>query len=258
MVVVEIQRTSGCSFEFRDAAKVLLRSAKTGLYHQQQQKRIVRPIRRFTIPLTLPKRSPDERQKCIKDDFKIAYNMLSSNKSDMQVLALESMEHMTKKSCDVKDITAKSILGNCDHLKQLLLLLDTCDTTNTTTDPTSQSSCLLRRMVLTVLANSFEAISTVELAAILSTNDNDLIKTRSFLSSLLSSLQNSSIMPHDAYQAVRCLRYLLISKEVETAMIEMSAIDVILSACSNGCNCHEGLEQESNKLMIQLQQKFVC
>ncbi|MGK3757271.1 MAG: hypothetical protein ACI8RD_009585 [Bacillariaceae sp.] len=257
MVVVEIQRASGCSFEFRDAAKVILRSAKTGLQQQhQQQKRIVRPERRFTIPLTLPKRSRDDRQKCIQDDFKIACNMLRSNKSDMQVLALESMEHMTKKSCEFKDGAAKSILGNCDHLKQLLLLL--CDTTTSTTTDPSQYSCLLRRKVLAVLANSFEAISTVELAAILSTNDNDLIKTRSFLSSLLSSLQNASILPHDAYQAVRCLRYLLISKEVETAMIQMSVIDVISSACSNGCNFHEGLEQESNKLMMQLQQKFVC
>ena len=247
MIVVEVQRQSGCSFEFRDAAKNILRSAK-GL--QTQQRSV--PARRFSIPPTLPKRSREVHQKCIRDDFQIAYSMLHSKKSDAQVLALESMEKMTK-TCKAKDVAAKSVLGNYDCLKQLLLLLDTYNTTDQSISEMEPShSSILRRKILTVLANSCEAISKADLADILSTNDSDL-KTRSFLSLLLSSLEEASIRPHDAFQAVRCLRYLLVSKEVESVMIEMSAMEVISSACNAGFNCHEALEQESNKLMAQLQ-----
>jgi len=244
-IIVEVQRQTGCSFEFRDVAKTIFSSAK-GF---QQQRSI--PARRFSIPPTLPKRSREMQQKCIRDDFRIAYSMLHSKKSDAQVLALDSMEKMTK-SCEAKEVAAKSVLGNNDCLKQLLLLLDTYSTDRSISELESSHSSILRRKVLAVLANSCEAISKTDLADILSTNDNDL-KTRSFLSLLLSSLQEASIRPHDAFQAVRCLRYLLVSKEVESVMIEMSAMDVISSACSAGFNCHEALEKESNELMLQLQ-----
>lgn len=242
MAVVEIQRQAGCSFEFRDAAKAILRSAK-GLQHRAA------PGRRFTIPSTLPKRSHEVHQKCIQDDFRIAYRMLSSGKSDAQALALESMEKMTK-SCVTKDAAAKKVLGDC--LKQLLSVLDTYSADQSISQEESCQSYNLRQKVFAVLANSCEAIGKPELAAILSTDDNDL-KTRSFLCILLSSLREAPLKPHDAFQAVRCLRYLLISKEVEIAMIEMSAIEVISSARAAGSNCHGALESESRKLMTQLQ-----
>merc|ERR1711957_467974 len=90
---------------------------------------------------------------------------------------------------------------------------------------------------------------------------------------LLSSFQQASIRPHDAFQAVKCLRYLLISSEkVVTAMIEMNVMDAIVSSASTSVsvstgdddglnyNCHhnhhhhEGLKQEINMLMAQLLQ----
>jgi len=318
MIVVEIQRTSGCTFEFRDAAKAILRSAAN-------KQKMIKPgkakkTRQFTIPLSLPKRSKEDLAKCIQNDFKIAYQMIHSPKYYTQVLGLESMEQMTRSSTnnnnmnmnntsscvdEVKYVVARSILGrgrgeadcdknNFDCLKQLLLLLDTTSSSTTrdhhhlrTSRQSSSSLLLLRRKVLTVLANSLEAVNSNTITTTTvddsPTNNNDLaiiLKTNnnSFLSVLLSTIQETSTRPHDAFQAVRCLRYLLLvgGSEVDiiTAMMKINsnALDIIslYAACVNGggggndddnhhhiCHYHhhEGLEQESIMLMTQLQQK---
>lgn len=244
MFVVEVRRQIGRSFEFRDVAKAILRASK-GL--QQGQKSFA--SRRFSIPATFPKRSREIQHKCIRDDFRVAKTMLQSKKYDAQVLALESIEKMMK-SCEAKDVLAKSVIYN-DCLKRLLFLLDTCnDIDRTGTE--SRNSSVLPRKILRVIANSCEAIGKSDLEVVLSANDNDL-KTKSFLSLLLSTIQGAPSKPHNAFEAVRCLGHLLISEIVESAMVEINAIDVISSARSAGFACHQGLEQESNKLMLRLE-----
>merc|ERR1719191_1935124 len=100
----------------------------------------------------------------------------------------------------------------------------------------SEPSSLLFRKVFAVLANSCGAIGEAALADLLSTGGSgNALKSKPFLSLLLSFLREAPLMPHEAFQAVRCLRSLLVSsKEVELAMDEMSAIDVVSSACEAG------------------------
>lgn len=245
MVVVEVRRQAGCSFHFRDAAKAILRSSK-GLRKQQRSML----AKKFCISPMLPKRSQGAYHECIRDDFRIAYNMLHSKKADAHLLALETMGKMTTIS-DASDVAAKLVLSNYDCTKQLLSLFDLYTKDRSNLESKSCYRSTQCRKILEILANSCEAIGNNELATILSTNDHDL-KTRSFVSFLISSLNEASIRPHDAFQAARCLRCLLISKEVERLLVEMSAIDVVASAHSVGVNCHEKLEQESFKLMGQL------
>jgi len=247
MVVVEVRRQGGCSIHFRDTAKAILRSSK-GLGKQQPSlstRKFPMPAM-LPMPAILPRRSREAQHECIRDDFQIACSMLHSKKTDAHLLALESMEKMTTFS--EANVAAKLVLSNFDCLKQLLFLLDFY----TEDRPSSVLGSRCHRKVLEILANSCEAISASDLAGILSTNEHDL-KTRSFLSFLLSSLREASIRPHDAFQAARCMRCLLISKEVESSLVEMSAIDAILSARNVGQNSHQELEQESYKLMGQLQ-----
>jgi DNA-binding transcriptional ArsR family regulator len=242
MVVVEVRRQAGCSFHFRDAAKAILRSSK-GLGKQRSGLRSA-PVKKFCIPPMLPKRSREEYHECIRDDFRVACNMLHSTTADSHLLALESMGKMTTTS-DSRDVASKLVLRNYDCIKKLLNLLDLY----TKEQRYGSTHC---RKILEVLANSFEAISISDLAEILSTNNHDL-KARTFVSFLISSLEEASTRPHDAFQAARCMRCLLVSKEVESLLVEMSAMDAISSARSVGLNCHEQLEQESFKLLGQLQ-----
>lgn len=246
MVVIELQRQRGCSLEFREAARTILRCAKG---FQQQ---VSHTTRRFAIPNSLPKRSREVYKNHIHDDIRIACNMLYSAKLDAQILALESMEKLTKDK-EAKGIAAKEVLENYECLRHLLFLLD-FDKADENSPRERNLNCVptLRRKILGVIANSCEAISDVQLKEILSKHAYDL-KAKAFLSILMRSLEDASIRPHDAFEAVRCLRYLLVSEEVENTIIEMSALDAISSARRTGISSHEGLEQESAKLMVQFQ-----
>lgn len=242
MTVVEVRRQAGCCMAFREAAKTILRSSK-GLGSQQRS-----APRKFNIPSTLPKRSMMDHQQCVRDEFRIAQSMLLSKKADSHLLALESMGKMTTKN-EASDLAAKLVLSNCDCLKQMLFLLDLYTQDRSTSE---MDHSILCRKILEILANSCEAIGKSDLEGILSTSDHDL-KTRSFLSILLSSMDEAQSRPHDAYQAARCMRYLLVCEDVESTLIDMSAMDAISSARDVGCTLHKGLEQESFELMGQLQ-----
>lgn len=239
-VVVEVQRTAGCSFAFREAAKSVLRSAK-GLPR-------VAATKRSSFPSAVPRRSLEVLQQCVKDDYDIAYSMLQSEKYDSQMLGLESLEKMTS-SCEAVGVAAKSVLS-CDCLRQLLSLLD-AHMDLAMEDMKDSHSHILRRKALAVLANACAGLEQADLAQILATNDHDL-KTRSFLDMLVSTLRDAAGRPHDAVLAARCLKSLLVSKEVEETIVEMSAMEVASSAYSAGCHSHELLETESKYLMDRL------
>lgn len=248
MIVVEVRRHSGCSFQFRDAAKSILRASK-GLNKQQ----IPISSRKFSIPLALPKRSIEAQRECIRDDFEISYKMLLSEKVDAHLLALENMGKMTSgTNHGTQDAAAKLVLGNRDCLKRILSLVDIYNKDRSMLGMESCYNSILCRKVLQVLANSCEAINKCDLADILSTTNHDL-KSRSFLSLLLTSLHEASSRPHDAFQAARCMRCLLVSKEVESLLVEMSVFDAISSAHNVGLTFHQDLERESNQLMGKLQ-----
>jgi len=284
MIVVEIKRTFGCSLEFRDAAKSILRAIKTddNRNNNNDQKKKKGPPSSFAIPSFLPKRSQEDRTKSIEEDVRIACRMISSNKTDEQILGLESMERLTTiaKNKNINDddiIAARSVLGHCDCLCRLLL--DDNDTTATKTNdsngiedsnPSSSSSLLLvRRKVLTILANSLEAVSSAKDEVTDDADGNmDRIQSRSFLVLLLSCLQrddeddassSACLLPNDAYQAVRCLRYLLRKEVVATVLIEeMNATDILSNFCrrlDDEFTPHHhtaDLQRESNQLLTEL------
>lgn len=233
MVVVEVQRRGGCSFGFREASRAVLQSVKSASPVPAV------PKRQFAIPSALPARSSEALESCVRDDFEIAMNMLQSERSDLQTLALNSLEQMTK-TCGSTRVAAKLALG-CDCIERLVALLEE------QTGPTT-------RKVLAIVANACTTLDASDLIEVLSSSEN--LKTGSFLSSLLTSLSEASERPHDAYQAARCLQALLISKEVEDAVVQMSCMEVVESACRAGCSSHRALEKESQKLKSQL--RNVC
>lgn len=231
-IVVEVQRTAGCSYRFRETSRALLRSAK-GLSQTP-------PKTQLAIPVALPQVSVEAQYASIQDDFEITLNLLKSERIDSQALALESLENITK-SCYAIDVAAKFVLGsNCLSLLMSLLEQETFD------DDASSVS----RKVLGILANALSALSTVDLAEHLACCE--YLKESSFLSVLLSTLKEASERPHDAYHAARCLSVLLVSNDVKNYVMDMSCVEVVETACFAGCKSHLALERESQKLLSQL------
>lgn len=246
MVVVEVRRQVGCSIQFRDIAKKILMSSKGSREAQGYSLTTTK----FRIPPTLPRRSRNVQHECMQEAFRIACNMLHSVKVDTQILALESIGKMITCSGG-DDMAANLVFCSNDCLKQLLFLLEFY---NDQLMPGTQSNhgYILRRKVLEVLANSFEAINETDFREILSRNGRDL-KTKSFLTLLVSCLREAHARPHDAVQATRCMRYLLVAKEVENSLVEMCVVDDILSIRNKGLTFNDALEEESQELMGQLQ-----
>ncbi|KAG7355796.1 hypothetical protein IV203_000482 [Nitzschia inconspicua] len=230
-IVVEVQRLGGCSFGFREASRAILRSTRGDSFQDTA------PTRKLSIPPALPVRSLEVLESCTRDDFEIAMNMLQSECVDSQYLALDSLEQMTQSS-ELIQMAAKLVLeSRC--VERLVALLE--------------DDAMVRK-VLAVLANACTALESADLAEMLLSIEQ--LKAASFLSYLLSSLGEASDRPLEAYQAARCLTALLISKEVESTIVQMSCMDVVESAHSAGSNRHHALEQESLKLMTHL--RNVC
>lgn len=251
MIVVEVRRQSGCSILFRDVAKNVLRHSKGLGDQQQQQQKQGLLTRKLSIPSMLTRRPWNVQCECIRDSFRIACTMLHSSKADTHILAIESIGKMIVCS-EAKVVAAKLLLSSHDCLKQILFLLDFYTTHRSSSGMESSYHSILCRKILEALADACEVLNENDLAVILSRNDHDL-KTNSFVNLLLSFLREASTRPHEAVHAARCMRYLLISKEVVRLLDEMSVMDVITDSRCVGVNVHEALEEESNKLMGQLQ-----
>jgi hypothetical protein len=87
---------------------------------------------------------------------------------------------------------------------------------------------------------------------------SELIKSRGFVSLLLSVIKDASSNPHDAYQAARCLRYLVTisaTKEAVSKILlkKMKAEDFIGDNGEFFAKCHhDGLFLESKRLIEEL------
>eukprot|EP00529_Nitzschia_sp_RCC80_P024679 CAMPEP_0113506850 /NCGR_PEP_ID=MMETSP0014_2-20120614/36137_1 /TAXON_ID=2857 /ORGANISM="Nitzschia sp." /LENGTH=438 /DNA_ID=CAMNT_0000402391 /DNA_START=150 /DNA_END=1466 /DNA_ORIENTATION=- /assembly_acc=CAM_ASM_000159 len=247
--IVEVQRMCGCCVGFREAARAVLRSAQ-GLEHAPA------PMKRRSVPSSLPPRPEETQTKCIAEDCSIAVSLLSG-REDQQLLGLDSLEQMTRASTDsCKMLAAKNVLS-FDCLQRLVSLLEVhfeeaaIASTTTPTDVPNHSF-LIKRKILTVLANACSALSKSDLCTVLSESESDLLVSQPLLSMLLSTLQEADPKMNDAEQACRCLRSLLVSRDAESAMSELRAVDAVSYAYSVGCSSHSGLEKESKKLLVQL------
>jgi hypothetical protein len=240
MVVVEVQRNCGCSFEFHETANAVLKCAK-GVQSMA-------PKRKFTIPSCIPRDTMEQKQKRMEDGLQASFSMLDSDRSDSQLLGMESLEQITR-SCECRSSAAKTVLaGEC--LRKLLSAAQ-ADGSEGFTDMEERHSTIMKRRALTVLANALCALSeSNDLKIVLGCTRE--LKSESLLASLVSTLRESSSCPHEASQAARCMQYLLSAREVEALLVEMSAIGAVSSACTVGvCRCAT-LERETKKLKLQL------
>ena len=243
----------GCCLGFREAARAILRSAQ-GLELPPA------PMKRRSVPPTLPPRPEETQARCIEEDCNIAVSLLSGH-VDQQLLGLASFEQMTRHSTDsCKMLAAKNVLS-FDCLRRLVSLLEvhfeeTAVATATTT-PTDvpNHSFLIKRKILTVLANACSALSKSDMCTVLSESESDLLVSQPLLSMLLSTLQEADPKMNDAEQACRCLQSLLVSRDAENVMSELRAVDAVSYAYNVGCSSHSGLEKESKKLLVQLRSR---
>lgn len=238
-IVVEVQRKCGCSYQFREVARTVLRSAKGEMSPL--------PKRVFAIPSSIPQETPAQQQQRAETGVEVALQQLSSERLDSQLIGMESLEQITR-SCSRCCVSKKVLDGEC-LAKVLSVAQD--DAGNARTEMEEQHVSVMKRRAITVVANALSALAeSGELHNVLA--DCSALKSESFICCLVDTLREASTSPHDATQAARCIQHLLTAKDVESFLIEMSVISIVSEACTLGACQSSLLEQESKKLKVLL------
>lgn len=235
-IVVELQRKCGCSYQFREAARCILRSAKGDTAKP--------PKRSFNIPSVVPRDTEEQHQQRAEEGLEIAVMQLCADHLDSQLIGMGSLEQITR--CERPGTISRKVLeGSC--LEKVLFAAQD-DVTNARSDMEERHIRVMKRRALTVLANAFSALASCgELDSVLGCTPE--LTSDGFASGLVDDLRDCSNAPHEGAQAARCIQYLINSKEVQKLLSEMSAISVVVDACTCGAIRSSLLEEESKKLM---------
>jgi len=240
MTVVEVQRMAGCGFEFSQVAKGVCRSAK-GL--SSAPKRKLPPM-----PSSIPRQSPSEQASRIESGIKIALDMLVSPRADLQLLGLQSLQHITATLSS--ESAFLGMILNGEYVVKLVSLIVAKDA-SLLSESEGRNAIASRRIALSVLSQCLKAVSQDKLPSIL-TDDVKGVDLVEFVSALVGFLDGSELSPHEAIFAARCLQAIASIKEVSQILRELDLQSSIDTACNSGASSNVLLETESEKLRAQL------
>lgn len=247
-VVVEVQRSCGCSFAFHELAKCVLRSAK-GVTSSPPAPRT------FALPKCIPRETEEERRECLREGLEIASSLLLKDALDSHMMALESLVHLTN-VCKM-GFAAESILDHAEILRVLLSLVE--DSNNGISASRRSSSeleqnnlVIMRRQALTVLANCLDTLKgNGKLHACL--NRHSALLQDSLVQALVNQVAMAEEAPHDACQAVRCLTTLTeASTFTRRRALELGAPAIVSQAHQSGQCRHAELQGLSSKLQLSM------
>jgi len=247
-IVVEAQRLGGCGFFFYETAKLVLRASKGMRKCKGLQKR-------FPLPSCLPKVSEEEEKRNLREGLEIASNLLKSKCVDSQLMAIQSLESLSKcTKCEA--FVADSLLLD-SWLATFVNLIEVGRVEDDLVGEIEDRHCLaMRRHSMCIIYNCIEALqSTGKLKAIMEDKKFCLF-SHSFLSSLVEVLRCCGDRPHDACEAAKCLRQLACAcPEARRAFVECDVLNAAVTAHETGVSCHAILQEESHRLRTELSQE---
>lgn len=239
-ILVEVQKVMGCSFGFCQIAKTVLNAAKGNAKMESIQSRMTLPPLSPALQAKLVKRDQDE---VVDECLEHANTLLKSKRLDSDLLAMESLSHITSNSCPDQACAAEKIL--CGPVLDALSRLIKC------VDESDDGSCSnIRRKALAVLANCLELVEKCEkLTSIMEQKQG--VQCEELLSFLVNELNMASMKPHEACQAARCLQPLIrscprIRQKCQSSELNMTS--AVTSAARTGSSSHFLLETQSLQL----------
>lgn len=243
-VIVEVQRKCGCSYQFRETARTVLRAAK-GVASPPKRNALPLP----PLPFATSGESNSEREQRAEAGLEVAMQQLCSERLDSQLIGMESLEQITR-SGSLTCVSRKVLSGPC--LEKVLIAAKEDSSNDDLSDIEEEHMCVMKRRAMAVVANAL--ISLTEsgdlITDILSSNSE--LKSESFITSLVDTLREFREAPHEATQAARCMTQLITDKQVGSILQDMRVASVASDACAFGAISSALLEQESKKLKLQL------
>ena len=241
-VIVEVQRKCGCSFQFREIARTLLRAAK-GCATAPRRK--VLPL-----PCSIPCESLHEREQRAEAGLQVAMEHLCSERLDSQLLGMQSLEQITRS--ESRACASKKVLSGPCLKKVLFAAQEDASSSVVSSDFEEEHMHVMKRSAMTVVANALNSLTeSGDLNTEILRSCTDL-KSEAFICCLVDTLREFRGAPHEATQAARCMQHLMTDKQVESLFHDMSVMSVISDACDYGATHSALLEHESMKLKAQM------
>jgi hypothetical protein len=249
-VVVEVQRSCGCSFLFHQTAKAVLRASKGS-------SSVVSSHPLFALPNCIPRETDQERMDCLKDGLDIAATLLLKGDTiDAHVMAVQSLVHLSK-VCKCKGYAAEAILGNSEILSALLSLIES-------SSMSSQSSLtrlseleeehvgLMRCEALCLFANCLCSLKQHDKLHEMLSRQEDLVSDN-FIAVLIDQVGSAEEQPHQACQAVKCLLTLTeASAKVRRRALDLGMDSAASLAMQHGMCRHSQLHECSEQLRLSI------
>lgn len=248
-VVVEIQRSSGCSFSYHQTAKAILRAAKFGSSPMKAP-----PL---SIPRCVPQLPGVEWDSCTAEGLEIVGKSLKQgSRLDAQLLAMESLVQLTEAS-KCRAFCAKSILSSdSELLSSILSLIKTsrmkeAEDNEFSTEITEEHLKKMHHHALTILANCLQCgQQSCELSV--AVQGLPELTCDAILNALVRDLAAASSKPHDATDACRCLQALCgACADTKERVLQLGAAGFVSDAKHFR---HALLEKECAILMRELEE----
>ncbi|CAJ1947077.1 unnamed protein product [Cylindrotheca closterium] len=214
-VLVEVERRIGCSYGFHLCCTAVFKAAK-GIATKTSMPASLK------VPMCIPQDAKQERQKCIQFDTQQALELVKSERTDAQLLGLESLERLSL------DEYAASLLHTNESIASIQSFL-----------ANDAPTCVMKRRALGILANVMRYKSN---------EPCDQLQCQYFMKALVDLFSNSSTSPHEACAATKCLQSSL------DALSQQKTEDLAEILRTFNSNHHLQLAQESKKLQDRLRQ----
>mmetsp|Transcript_34116 Transcript_34116/g.52357 ORF Transcript_34116/g.52357 Transcript_34116/m.52357 type:complete len:389 (+) Transcript_34116:22-1188(+) len=245
-IVVEMQKRSGSCFGFHDAARALLPAA-LGIESDSK------PSGRRHANLKSDDGPNIDR---LEEALDLSRSLLAKDRLDANLLGMESLVHLTSTSSpEAKIYISRRILSGDDGITDVLMQFieeefDDDEDDDEKADESHQA--IMQRHSLCVLGNCLDTLDNdQELSGVMVKNDwigDQLLK------SLIKTVSDASMKPHDAYEGARGLNAMFRSSpRLKSKAKPLGLKQATITALNEGLLRHALLASETETLMKQIQ-----
>lgn len=256
-ILVEVQKLMGCSFGFCQVAKTVLNAAKgvNVKAESSQSRKTVQPPFTFKLPPIPLKQVVENRDEAVVECVEHALNLLKSNRFDCDIIAMESLFHITSSKCSDRNCAAQKILCGpvLETLSRFIKRTSSAEYSDSDDDEfEDDNSCTARCKALAVFANCLDVAEKSEMLCSIMKQKHVqecIYRDDHLVLALVDDLKMASMKPHDACQAARCLQSLVRSSpQIRSLACKLDIADAAACAARVGCVSHFALEAESSQL----------
>jgi len=268
-VTVEVQRKRGCTYRFHEYARSVMCAAADGTSSPGTARAASVRGRVGTVPAVLPEPvGADAEEYSVERALETAADLMRKDRIDANKMGMESVVLLTKAESSGVDralyVSRVLLTDDTKEFGELKKIFMNLLVGSTDLDESDENDAFESRhnedmylLALTAMGNSLSVLATHAPGSLRSIlNGQSWIgENGKLLSSLVGELGRAETHPHDACEAARCLRAVLMAAPelAQHRAKELGVSEKLMAAQRLGQCRHSMLEQESSAALAQVQ-----